>query len=86
MGHNSPRAALIYLHTSSERDRVVARSLNELVNKHQKRQRRKAENQESQRSTGGRAGTGTQRARSQEQDRSEGDRVSVDLAADVQRW
>jgi integrase len=31
MGHSSTRAALIYLHTSSKRDRVVADRLNGLV-------------------------------------------------------
>jgi len=31
MGHASPRAALIYLHTTSQRDRVVAESLNRLL-------------------------------------------------------
>ena len=31
MGHASTRAALIYLHTTSQRDRAVADSLNKLL-------------------------------------------------------
>lgn len=31
MGHGSMRAALIYQHATSERDRAIARRLNDLV-------------------------------------------------------
>jgi integrase len=37
MGHSSPRAALIYLHTSSTRDRAVADALDKLVKQEQKK-------------------------------------------------
>jgi integrase len=34
MGHSSTRAAQIYLHTTTERDRVVADALNSLIEDH----------------------------------------------------
>ncbi len=37
MGHDSPRAALIYPHTNSEADRGIADALSEAVNEHHRK-------------------------------------------------
>ena len=37
MGHDSPQAALIYQHATSEADRAIADALNEAVKKHSRK-------------------------------------------------
>jgi integrase len=39
MGHDSPRAALIYQHATSEADQAIARAVNEAVQRERKRAR-----------------------------------------------